>query len=585
MKRLILLIACGLATTHASAQLMRAEADENFFITAHEVPGYENLEFRDDSFEQLPGFPKAVPANPTFKNFRNVTLAGLNGDGADDILWATNDKIYAYSHDGLLWERSLSAVAIYPPSVGDIDGDGQPEIVQATGGVQVSPKLYAFELDGSDVPGWPLSLNGNWVLSAPALSDLDGDGALEIVVSERDFPIGYVHVLKGDGSSFSPNWPVALDATPAVTPSIGDVDGDGEKDIVIHSVDSRYILGLDGLPRPGFPLTTGPAQKHSYQSPVLIRFGDEDQLAIVGASHGDTPEFYIFGPDGAYRPGWPIPTPENSPTYSTPTVVEIDGEPWIFMGRTLGSEAGDMLYAWDADGNLRDGFPINKTDGCEGIISVADIDDDEQFELVFGSTLFVGNGPGFLHAYELDGAPVDGFPIHPRGLTYLNGAALSDVNGDGLMDLVALSYTLNFGAAPDTVFLNAYNLNVPYSPERVLWSTYKGSNTRDGLLSEPMVSGISGSGQGDIELRVFPNPAHQQAILAFSLPEEMPVTVTLTDALGRVAASYPEKQLPAGKQQLPLNLSHLKPGLYRASASSGPVQLGTVAVLIQPSEH
>lgn len=584
MKQWILLTAAALLAGQASAQLMRAEMDENFRITAYPVPGIENienLEFRDTVFEQLPGFPKALPANATSKNLRNITLADLDGDGVDDILWGANNKLQAYSLGNLLWERTLSAVAIYPPSVGDIDGDGQEEIVLATGGIQVSPRLYAFEKDGTELAGWPVNLNNNWILTAPALSDLDGDGALEVVATEYDFPIGYVHILKGDGSSFSSNWPVALDAPPAVTPSIGDMDGDGEKDIVMHSTTSRYIFGLDGQPKPGFPIVTGPTHKHSYQSPVLISFDEGGTLEAVGASHGDAPEFYIIDSAGAYRPGWPIPSALNIPTFSTPTVVEIDGEDWIFMSRTLGAGPGEMLFAWDADGNIREGFPIFKMDGCEGIISVADIDDDGQFELVFGSVLFVGSGPGFIHAYELDGTPVDGFPLHPRGLTYLNGAALSDVNGDGLMDLVALSYTLNFGAAPDTAFLNAYNLNVPYSPERVLWGTYKGSNTRDGLLSPSVMSGTVASDVPRLNLKTTPNPAQSETLLSFTLYQATEASVCLTDASGRERQLLPARHWPAGPQQARLPLNNLPPGLYWISIRGNGEILGTTTILIR----
>jgi hypothetical protein len=571
MKRQFLSFAAAiLAAAPAAGQLLTAQAGEDYQITVRPVAGHEDLEFREGSFEQLPGFPKATPANLSFKNFRNVTLADLDGDGVDDILWATNNKLFAYRYDGLLWERTLSAVAIYPPSVGDIDGDGQPEIVLATGGVQVMPRLYAFRLDGSDLPGWPLSLNNNWVLSAPALADLDGDGALEIIVAERTAPTGRIHVLRGDGSSYSPAWPRPLEATPAITPSIGDVDGDGEKDVVIYSTGSRYVLDLEGQAKPGFPITTDPTQRYSYQSPLLIPAGDGGNgLDIVGATHGNAPEFHVYDSTGAYRPGWPVPSPDNFPTFSTPTVVEIAGETWIFMGRNLGTEAGDMLFAWDAEGNLRDGFPINKVGGCEGIISVADIDDDGDFEIVFGSTLFVGDGPGFIHAYHLDGTEVEGFPLRPRGLTYLNGAALGDINGDGLMDLVALSYTLNFGAAPDTVFLNAYHLNVPYSPERVLWSTYKGSNTRDGLLVPDMPSSVFGSAPAELPLRLFPNPAVGPAMAQFNLPMPMPIGFAVMDAQGKVVAALPEQLLPAGIQQQLLPLNNLPAGLYWVGARSG----------------
>ncbi|MCB9265244.1 MAG: T9SS type A sorting domain-containing protein [Lewinellaceae bacterium] len=581
MKRLILLAATVFLILPASAQLLRARVHEDLTITVEEVEAEMPVEWRGgNNFEQLPGFPKAMPANPTFKNIRNITLADLDDDGVDDILWGADNKLLAYSRGSLLWERTLSAVAIYPPSAGDIDGDGQLEIVLATGGLQASPRLYAFEKDGADVAGWPLNLNNNWVLVAPTLSDLDGDGAMEIVVSERDYPIGYVHIIKGDGTSFSPHWPVALDATPAVTPSISDIDGDGKKDIVIHSYTSRYIFGLDGQPKPGFPIVTGPAQIHSYQSPILARLGNENQLQIVGASHGDSPEFYIIDATGAYRPGWPIPVPGNNRTFSTPTVVKINGEDWIFMGRNQGDVSGNMLFAWDADGNLREGFPINKTGGNEGIISIGDIDGDGEFELVFGSDLYTTDGPGFIHAYELDGSgEVEGFPLRPRGANPLNGAALSDINGDNLMDLVAISFTV--GTNPDSVYLNAYNLNVPYSPERVLWSTYKGSSTRDGTTVPELPSGTAIFHNSVQELKAFPNPATEETVLYFTPDRPVTLSIHLTDAHGRARQLLPARQWPAGEQQARLPLNNLPSGLYWISVRSDEKIIGNTPLFIR----
>lgn len=581
MKRLILLTAAALLAGQSYAQLMRARIHEDFNITVEEVDATVPLELRGgNNFEQLPGFPRGYPASPNLKNFRNVALADLDGDGLDDILWPANNRLFAYRHDGLLWEKELSAEAIYPPAVADIDNDGEAEIVQTVFGLQGAPLLYALERDGSDVPGWPVSLDGNRIFYAPALSDLDGDGTMEVIVCARSGSVGLVYILNADGSPFGGEWPFELDSGPATTPSIGDIDLDGKKDIVVHSGNARYALSLDGQFLDGFPVGTGPETVHTYQSPVLFDLDGDGALEIVGAAHGDAPEFFATDNRGDYLPGWPKPS--GSWAYTTPTVVELDGQPTIFMCRRIGDASADMLYAWDAAGNLRDGFPINKYGGNEGIISIADVDGDDEFEVVFGSEFFTSDGPGFMHAYEMDGSgEVEGFPLRPRGINAMNGAALSDINGDGMMDLIAVSYTLNFGMGVDSIYLYAYNLNTPYSPERVLWSTYKGSNARDALLTEPVASGTTVQDPALLKLQASPNPAQNETILSFSLDQSVQASIHLTDALGREQRKLPAQYLLPGPQQARIPLNNLPAGLYWISVRSGDKLLGRTPVVIR----
>lgn len=564
--RIILTLISFIFCAALQSQSYSAHLNEDFTISIKAIEAPLLLEFRDE-FEQLPGFPKGTLANPSFKDFRNVTLADLDGDSINDILLATNNKLFAYSATTLLWEKTLSGVAIYPPSVADINQDGEPEIVQVTGGVPDAGRIYVLDKTGTDLNAWPISFNDHWILTAPVLSDLDGDNILEIVVLERDPPAGKVHVLKLDGTSFNSNWPVTLDGTPAVTPSIGDVDGDGTKDIIAYSTTTRYIFDLNGQAKMGFPLVTGPDQRYSFQSPLLIDFEADNTLEIVGATHGDTqnpdPQFYIMNHDGSDRVGWPIDIPENTWTFNTPTVVEIDGTHQIFMSRPIQDVPKEMLYGWDSDGNSLPGFPIEKAGGLEGIISVADVDNDDAFELVFGSNLIV-EGKGFIHAYELDGSgEVEGFPIRPNGWTFMNGAAIDDVNGDGLMDLSVLTYTQNFGAATDSTYLHVYNLGVPYSPEKVLWSTYKGSNTRSGLIGEQLISSTEENpGFHSIALSILPNPVQHEARLFFEIIEADYYQIDLFDANGRFIQKLWQKRMLAGHQQLEIDLRHLQKGIY-----------------------
>ena len=560
----------------SQGQSYRATVHEDYTMTVEPIQLEPLIEFREETFQQISGFPKGAVGNPSFKNFRNVTLADLDGDMVEDILFTANNQLFAYRGDGtMLWQKSMNGVGIYPPAVADINNDGAPEIVQATGGAPEDGRVYALDHNGNDLPGWPVNFDNHWILTSPALSDLNNDTLMEIVVLERDPPAGNVHILKIDGTSFSSNWPVTLDNTPAITPSIGDVDGDGEKDIVVHSIDSRYIIGLDGQVEAGFPLVTTPAQRYSFQSPILVGFDADMTLEIVGATHAGIdgieadPQYFVMNYDGTDRMGWPIDAPNNNWTFSTPTVVEMDGQFQIFMGGRTGETVAEMLFGWNADGEALEGFPIEKLGGNEGIISIADIDNDDEYELIFGNELLIEGG-SFIHAYEMDGSgEVEDFCIKTNGWNKMNGAAIGDVDGDGMMDLTALSYTLNFGADIDSVFLNVYNLEVPYSPEKVLWSTYKGSNTRSGLVGELFpTSTIQATKTPAASLMIHPNPAGANAQLELLLTETGRYSIDLFDSNGKRWQTIPSQKLVAGRHNFQLELNNVPSGMYLIAISN-----------------
>lgn len=576
--RLFLLFSFCLSFIYLEGQSFRAIVYEDYTMSLSPIELPTEISTRDTTFEQLEGFPIGNLGSPSFKNFRNVTLADLNQDGVEDILIPTNNVLRAFTGTGtVLWSKTMNGVGIYPPSVADINNDGQPEIVQVTGGAPANGRIYVMDRNGEDLEGWPKSLDNNWILTAPTLSDLDEDNLMEIIILERVSPAGNIHIFKLDGTNFNENWPITLDGTPAVTPSVGDVDGDGEKDIISYSINARYIFDLEGQLKNGFPLSTTPFQRYSFQSPILVDFEGDNNLEIVGATHGGVedadPKYYIMNKDASDRIGWPIDVPNNNWTFSTPTVVEIDGSYNIFMSRPVEVTENPMLYGWDSDGNLLDGFPIVKIGGWEGIISVADIDNDDAFELVFGSEL-VSEGQGYIHAYELDGVTeVEGFPIRPRGFSTMNGAALGDVNGDGLMDLTALTYTLNFGALPDSVFLNVYNLNVPYSPEKILWSTYKGSNTRTGLIGEVITSSEALNIEQELSMKISPNPLMNSGQLSLRVTKTDQYQIELFDYTGKRIQTLFNGALQRGLELIELDLNNIASGMYFITVKhSGSVQ-------------
>ncbi len=65
------------------------------------------------------------------------------------------------------------------PLVANLDLDPEPELA---GVAWDRAQIFAWNRDGSRVPGWPQDLAGapNW--GSPAAGDLDGDGDLELAV-------------------------------------------------------------------------------------------------------------------------------------------------------------------------------------------------------------------------------------------------------------------------------------------------------------------------------------------------------------------------------------------------------------------
>ena len=553
------------------AQFQQAQMLKDGTIRIQKIlpPPHLSLQNRNNTFNQLEGFPKGHPASPNFKNVRNVSLADVNGDGLEDVLFAADNQLLAHGYDGLIWQKTLHQTATFPPSVADIDDDGELEIVQVVFGGAGIGGVYVMEKNGEDLTGWPILFAQKGVASA-ALSDLDGDNIMEIIVNEiGGGGVQDVHVFKLDATYFNDNWPVRLAARPAVTPSVADIDNDGEKEIILCTTEARYVLNLQGEAEAGWPIVTDPTVRFSWHSPVLVDFDEDNTWEIVGSSTGDAPEFWILNHDGTSRMGWPQAVPENTWTFSPPTVVQIAGEFRIFMSRPIFQDpdnplSKDMLYGWDKDGNMLEGFPIFQEDGLEGFISVADVDNDDEFELVYGSNTLGADGLGFIHAYEMDASQeVEGFPIRPQGWTFFNGTNLGDINGDGMMDLSALTYMQHFGADVDSVFLNVYDLAVPYAPEKILWSTYKGNNLRDGVPFPSIVSSLKSINPStNIDLQLFPNPIENQLKIQIRVIEKEQLSIHVLNLLGQKLMEVANNEVVIKEQQWEVNLTDLQAGVF-----------------------
>jgi hypothetical protein len=177
------------------------------------------------------------------------------------------------------------------PAIGDIDGDGKPEIVHGTGTFYSNRghKIYAWHCNGTPVAGWPVSIDGqSGTFNGPALADVNGDGKLDVVVTDDNTgPSNTFHVyaFKGDGTQLWAAVPkeffgATLSAGP---PIVADVLGDGI-DILVPTNTSVAVFSHTGalLSDGG----THPPGAYAFYTPTSlsgVAVGDLEDPAAPGA--------------------------------------------------------------------------------------------------------------------------------------------------------------------------------------------------------------------------------------------------------------------------------------------------------------
>ena len=482
MKKTLLWLALFSLSLGLTAQqpATRAFIDEDGIIQTETV--YTQLPPASrDGLSPMPGFPLSFGSNTTYKPMRGLALADLNNDGADEIILCHNEQINVIDGQGnLLWTQALvGGMAQYPAAVGDINNDGILEVVALTAYGNARGGLNVFDASGNILLA--TVTNNDPLICAPVLADINNDGLLEIIFNGRGKASAGIsagiHVWNLQGEEL-PGFPFEMPSTPSFTPTLADLDGDGFLEFFTATTSALYCVSHTG--EVIYTIDSQEAYKYSYQSPLIVDLDGNGEWNLVGACHGDNPHHYIRNAHtGEYREGWPKQV--TSWTYSTPTVVKNGDSHAIFMGM---SGEGNVFYQYDADGNVAPGFPLNLSAGIEGFVAVADIDGDGENEIITDFNLMEG-GLGYIRAWEMDGTEVtEGFPLRPQGLSYMNGANFGDIDGDGQLELVTLTYVQNF-SPDDPVYVTAYALN--QSVKNLVFGTYKGSNDRMGWIREEEV--------------------------------------------------------------------------------------------------
>ena len=157
----------------------------------------------------------------------------LNDDGEKEIICATFNpgSLQAWFLNTTPvpnWDIELDGKITSSLVAGDIDGDDEKEIIVGTW----NGTLYAYELNGSLVNGFPYFGASDSILSTPALANLDEDAALEIIFSSYD---NSIYAVDNDGTTLS-GWPQTTAYHVRASPAVVDLNNDSKNEIIVGGV-------------------------------------------------------------------------------------------------------------------------------------------------------------------------------------------------------------------------------------------------------------------------------------------------------------------------------------------------------------
>lgn len=514
-----------------------------------------------DSFPLYSGFPVSVTSATTAEG---GVFCNMDADPDMEILYNTGLSTQARNLDGTSvpgWPKTHTQSADGAPSIGDIDGDGQEEIVVMIHGATISSggSVKAYEKDGSNVTGFPITHGYN--TRTPVLADLNNDGALEIITNKRATGINEVWVYKGDGTVF-PGWPKSISGFPASSAAVGDITNDGIPEIVAESTTGLYAWHVNGDSLPGFPFTLPNGDVNSYSSPVLVNVDGDPEREIIFGSHGGGAGGYVYILDnnGTVKPNWPKTTSQW--IYGPPAVGYIDGDNIldVCVGDQVASGTpADFVYAWNVNGTALSGFPIGPINAVNAQVILADIDNDNMTELIVDDNTW---GPGRYLAYNHDGTPLPGWPMEITGASFFSTPVLTDVNRDGTLDIAGTGNEIT----SQTVHMYLWNTGMPYNPSKIYNPVWQYNIQHTGVADNTTIVNISPASNEAPEKftlsQNYPNPFNPTTKIRFDIPAVSNVKLAVYDILGNEIQTLVNGKLSSGSYEYTFNGARLTSGVY-----------------------
>ncbi|MBR9705215.1 S8 family serine peptidase [Candidatus Pacearchaeota archaeon] len=524
-----------------------------------ELESCEYILENDQISSGLLGSTEWIKYFPNDHIFNNAEVADIDNDGDLEIIvgvggYSNSDlKIYAWHHDGTIvdgWPIDTITSPVSTPAIADIDNDGDLEIFIGT----LDKFLHAWHHDGTIVSGWPKevikpgsNINAKLTIdSSPSIGDIDNDGDLEILIGIRQDNLDtntYAFAWHHDGTLVN-NWPITIPSKPTntysnqvkSTLSLADLDNNNDLEIILGTTYNQYVYNHDGTlfdgnndGTPDWPQNI--CLKSDCGSALEPRFartasiGDIDNNGdfefVVATKYHETDAsdgrkssiIHVFNPDGSEIPGFPLELPDNTevfysshPTADAPVLADIDNDGFIeilFFAITqqgnidcysAGNDHPGSLMILNHDGSYYWDRDFKKLIDDEGYLYrgsapiVLDIDNDNDMEiLISAGWIPCPTDPqsrrGKLFGWHHDGTPITGFPKTLDSSSYQSKPIIEDIDNDGDIEIIGASRF--YGNTPQGYVEDShiYVMDLPntYNPNDIEWNHFSNNLRNTGV--------------------------------------------------------------------------------------------------------
>jgi len=341
-------------------------------------------------------------------------------------------------------------------SFGDLDGDGHLDIVLAKGRHwPLVDRVLLGDGRGGIREAYDLGVASDKTYSG-SLADVDGDGDLDVVIS-NDAPDANLVYLNDGRGRFTPGGNFGVPEWPTRNATVADVNGDGRPDIVVanrfgRGPGSNYVclnIGAGKFAAPCLPFASEPATTIT----VADFTSDGVPDLLVPHRNGGQGHVYVGSRSAALTALTRVPFGPADATVRVAAAADLDADGRLDIV-TVDERRGVTASFGSGDGRFHTPITLGDSSVVPYSIATGDLNNDGHQDIVVGfvrsaSIAYINDGTGRRFVAVPFG--------DAQGAAY--GIAIADFDADGVPDIgVARS------DAPNVVYFGALTAAAAPSP-------------------------------------------------------------------------------------------------------------------------